>query len=266
VTEHDPRAIDRTNRPDRIVYSMRALGKSGLPETFTISGITYRLYRTIKHDFVAATGFYRDDAGRMVVLKMGRTQEFAGFPLQWLGQWLCRREARFYRKLADTANIPQVVGFVGQTGFVHEYVEGQPLSKERPVPDGFFLQLQELLHELHRRNIAYVDTNKPENILQGDDGRPHLIDFQISLDLETVGNWPLGRWLLKRFQDEDLYHILKHKRRLRKDELTPQDVQAPARHRAAPARRQQLKRAKKNRRLVKQNPPAAFQPHARSPE
>jgi len=220
---HDPRAIDRTTRPDRIVYSMRALGKAGLPEAFTISGKTYRLHRSIKHDFVAATGFYRDDSGRMVVLKMGRTQEFAGFPLLWLGRWLCRREARFYRKLADTPNVPGIVGFVGQTGFVHEYVEGQPLSKERPVPDGFFRQLQELLHELHRRNIAYVDTNKPENILQGDDGRPHLIDFQISLDLETAGNWPIGRWLLRRFQDEDMYHILKHKRRLRKDELTAEE-------------------------------------------
>lgn len=202
---------------------MRALGKSGLPETFIIDRTSYRLYHSMKHDFVAATGFYRDDAGRKVVLKMGRTQEFAGFPLLWMGRWLCRREARFYRQLQDLPNIPRIVGFVGQTGFVHEYVEGQPLSKERPVPDRFFRQLQDLLAELHRRNMAYVDTNKPENILLGDDGRPHLIDFQISLDLHTLGNWIGGRWLLHRFQEEDLYHILKHKRRLRKDELTPEE-------------------------------------------
>src|SRR6185295_15141631 len=97
------------------------------------------------------------------------------------------------------------------------------LSKQHPVPDGFFAQLQALILELHRRGIAYVDTNKPENILLGDDGRPHLIDFQISWDLHDFGNWWLNRWWLHRLQREDFYHILKHKLRLRPDEMTPEE-------------------------------------------
>lgn len=211
----DPRSLDRTDQPQRIWWSMRALGRSGLPESFELEGKTYRLTRSVKHDFVAATGFYQDEAGNPVVLKMGRTVRFWGFPLKWLGKWVCRRETRFYRKLQDLPNVPKLVGLVGETGFVHQYVQGRPLSKDHPVPDGFFAQLQELVAELHRRRIAYVDTNKPENILLGDDGKPHLIDFQISWD---------HRLLLRHFQREDLYHVLKHKRRLRRDEMTEEEL------------------------------------------
>jgi hypothetical protein len=215
-----------TVSPDknRIVYSMRALGKRDLPPTVDVGGKTYRHERTIKHDFWAVTGFYLSNAGERVVLKVSRTEDFAGVPLIWIGRWLCRREMRFYARLGDLPNIPPLLGRVGQTGFLHGYVEGKPLSKDRPVPDGFFAQLVALLDELHRRDIAYVDTNKPENILLGDDGRPHLIDFQISYDLHELGdNW-LNRRILAQLQNEDAYHILKHKKKLRPDEMTPEEL------------------------------------------
>ena len=169
----------------------------------------------MKHDFVAATGFYEDRAGNRVVLKIGRTASLFGFPMRWMGRFLCQREVRFYRKLEDLPNVPKVVGFVGDTGFVHEYVRGRPLAAGKDVPAGFFDQCHDLIAELHRRGIAYVDTNKPENILLGDDGRPHLIDFQISWD---------RRFLLRYFQREDIYHLLKHKRRLALHELTPEEL------------------------------------------
>ncbi|HEY8668682.1 MAG TPA: hypothetical protein VIL86_18690, partial [Tepidisphaeraceae bacterium] len=159
------------------------------------------------------------------VLKISRNTDFAGFSLAWLGRWLCRREMRFYESLGDLPNVPGLLGTVGSTGFVHAYVRGRPLSRERPVPDGFFAQLRALMAELHRRDLAYVDTNKPENILLGDDGRPHLIDFQISWDLREFGDFRLNRWWLRRLQQADLYHLLKHQRRLRPDEMTPTEIE-----------------------------------------
>jgi len=208
---------------------MRALGKSEPPEAFTLGGKTYRHTRTIKHDFFAATAFYTADSGPRVVLKLARTVDFAGVPLAWLGRWLCRREMRFYAKLADLPNVPALLGRVGESGFVHAYVEGRPLAKDHPVPDGFFAQLAALFDELHRRQLAYVDTNKPQNILLGEDGRPHLIDFQISWDLAELGGFFLNRWWLKRLQREDRYHLLKHWRRLRPDEMSAE--QRAAAHR-----------------------------------
>ena len=195
---------------------MRALGRNTLPETFVIHGITYRLVHSMKHDFVAATGFYEDPSGRRVVLKMGRTARLFGFPMQWMGSFLCRREMRFYQKLRDLPNIPAIIGTVGRTGFVHDYVKGKPLAASESVPDDFFDQCMSLLAEIHRRKMAYVDTNKPENILLGDDGLPHLIDFQISWD---------SRFFLRHFQRADIYHLLKHKKKLRRDELTAEELE-----------------------------------------
>jgi hypothetical protein len=208
------------------LYSMRALGRQDLPDQVTASdGKVFRRTTTIKHDFFAATGFYAADDGTKAVLKMGRTITFWGFPLAWTGRILCRREVRFYTKLADVPNVPAVLGMVGTTGFLHAYVEGRPLEKGKPVPDGFFKQLHELMGEIHRRGIAYVDTNKPENILLGDDGRPHLIDFQISADLDCfLGNSFVARWWLRRMQREDRYHILKHQRRMRPDEMSEAEL------------------------------------------
>jgi RIO-like serine/threonine protein kinase len=199
---------------------MRALGKRDLPSTLEIAGETFHHERTHKHDFWAVTGFYVSNSGKRVVAKVSRTEDFAGFPLRWIGRWLCRREMRFYSALSDLGNVPPLLGALGETGFIHAYVDGRPLSRHRPVPDGFFDQLVNLLEAIHARNIAYVDTNKPENILIGDDGRPHLIDFQISYDLHDLGNTWLNRSLLRQLQREDLYHILKHKKRLRPDEMS----------------------------------------------
>lgn len=202
---------------------MRALGRKNLPETITLGGVTWRLLHTHKHDFWAVTGFYENDRGECAVLKMGRVEPYFGFDLSWVGRWLCRREMRFYNALSDLPNVPAVLGRVGETGFLHEFVPGEPLSRERPVPDGFFDKLRELMRELHRRRIAYVDANKPENILLGADGLPHLIDFQISWDLRELGDTFLNRWILKRHQRADLYHVLKHKRRMRPDEMTDEE-------------------------------------------
>ncbi|MEO6434852.1 MAG: hypothetical protein ABIP55_03700 [Tepidisphaeraceae bacterium] len=199
---------------------MRALGRNNLPETIDLNGNTWRHVRTHKHDFWAVTGFYENDAGERAVLKMGRTEPLAGVPLEFIGRLLCRREMRFYQSLADLPNVPDVLGRVGSTGFLHAFAPGLPLSRERPVSDDFFDRLQQLIQQIHRRGIAYVDANKPENIIVGDDALPHLIDFQISWDLHELGDTWLNRWWLRRLQQSDMYHVLKHKRRMRPEQLT----------------------------------------------
>jgi hypothetical protein len=202
---------------------MRALGRKNLPETIALDGVTWRHLRTHKHDFWAVTGFYENDRGERAVLKMGRVAPFAGFDLEWIGRYLCRREMRFYEKMRDVPNVPSVLGRVGRTGFLHDYAPGSPLTRDRQVPDGFFSRLRQLIEEMHRRGIAYVDANKPENILMDDAGVPYLIDFQISWDLAELGNSFLNRWWLRKLQRADIYHVLKHKRRLRPDEMSEEE-------------------------------------------
>ena len=202
---------------------MRALGKADPPVSFDLRGVTWRRLQVLKHDFYAVTSLYRAEDGRLAVLKMGRTIDFAGLPLLWLGQYLCKRELGFYLKLQDLPNIPEVLGTVGGTGFVHAYVQGNPLGKDRPVSSGFFQELERLFDAMYLRGIAYVDSHKPENILQGLDSRPYLIDFQISFDAREWRFLP-GRWILERLRQTDQYHLLKHKKRFRPDEMTPAEL------------------------------------------
>ena len=189
------------------------LGRDDLPASFELNGVRYRIERTIKHDFWAATGFYTDAEGRRVVLKVGRTIDYAAIPFRPVGRWLCRREMGFFQRLADVPNVPRLLGRVSDTGFVHDYVPGRPMGDFKALSGEFFEKLTGLMRDVHQRGIAYVDSNKSSNILVGDDGEPHLIDFQISVRESASGAWP-WRQIVRRLQVIDMYHIAKHKKRL----------------------------------------------------
>ncbi len=198
-----------------------ALPQGQLPKSVKCAGVRYAHAHTFKHDFFAATGRYESDS-QSAVLKVGRITDFFGLPLDWIGRFLRDRESRLYEMVEDLPGVPSFIGRVGATGFLHDFVPGHPLGRDEAVSDTFFDELSGLLSTLHGRDIAYVDLNKRQNILMGDDGKPYLIDFQISLHLPGNG-WgrvPGARWLLTRFQRADEYHLLKHKRRLRPDLMT----------------------------------------------
>ncbi len=198
-----------------------ALAECRLPSKVTCAGRRYTLLKTFKHDFFAATGLYEGPRG-LAVLKVGRSNPVAGVPFEWLGRYLTRREARHYELLRGTPGVPNFLGTAGRTGFMHEFVPGRVLGRRDEVRTAFFDELETLLDAVHGRDMAYVDLNKRQNIIVGDDGKPYLIDFQISAWLPRRG-WrgllPV-QWLLHRFQRADRYHFLKHKRRIRPDLLT----------------------------------------------
>ncbi len=203
-----------------------ALPGGQLPQRVRCAGGVYELVETFKHDFFAATGMYRGPEG-LAVLKMGRRNDILTVPADWIGKFLTRREVYLYELLRDMPGVPRLIGTVGSNGFLHAYVPGHPLSRDEAVSDTFFDELFEMLETLHDRHIAYIDLNKRQNILMGDDGKPYLIDFQISLHMPPIGwkkLWP-ARWFLRRFQHADRYHSLKHKRRLRPDLLTANERQ-----------------------------------------
>jgi hypothetical protein len=196
-----------------------------LPPSVTCRGARYEHVHTFKHDFFAATGIYRGPDG-LAVLKIGRATDFLSLPMAWIGKFLARREIHLYAETQSLPGVPRLIGPVGKTGFLHAFVPGHPLERREAVSDAFFDELGALLAAIHARHIAYVDLNKRQNILVGDDGHPYLIDFQISLWLPPTGWRRLRpvRWLLARFQQADCYHFLKHKRRLRPDLLTPDEL------------------------------------------
>lgn len=197
-----------------------------MPAEVEVGGLTLRHVRTFKHDFFAATGLYEGN-GRQAVLKIGRRVGFLGLPLGWTGRLLARHEADLFTRLADVSGVPALLGMVGEDGIVHDFVPGHELRKGEQVNDEFFTRLEGMIATIHERRMAYVDLEKRQNVLVGEDGRPYLIDFQISWP------WPIGwlertvvgRWLCRRFQQGDRYHLRKLRRRFRPDQLTPQELE-----------------------------------------
>lgn len=210
---------------------MQACGRHALPRRIEVAARTYTLTRVFKHDFFACTALYQgpaDGAGPVrLVLKIARAGDFLGLPLAWLGRWLGDHEWDILSTLQGLDNVPKLVSRYGPTGFIYEYIEGQSLDETPHVRnDKFFDQLAELITQLHRRRIVYLDMNKRGNILAGPDGRPNLIDFQISAHIgrRILGAAGLADWILDRLGREDYYHLNKHKRRIRKDLMTPSEL------------------------------------------
>jgi hypothetical protein len=204
------------------------------PARLSIAGALYALRRVFKHDFWAATCLYErveatgneSDPPAKLVVKFGRAQHFAGLPLDWIGTRLADHEQAIYQALTGLPHVPRWVQRISPICYAIEYIDAPPLDHLPTPPDGFFDELREAFQAVHRRGVAYVDSNKRSNILVRDTGRPVLIDFQISLRRRPGWVWP-ARTILDRvidyLQQKDLYHLCKHKRRLRPDELTPEE-------------------------------------------
>jgi hypothetical protein len=211
----------------------RALGNAEPPEEIEVDGRSFHRVEIYKHDSWAATALYECDA-RRIVCKFNRIQPIFGIWFGWLGRLLARRERTMYDRLHDFDNTPCGTGPIKVAGRVlpyavgHEYIAGHPLRWHDRLDDEFFPTLRGLLNEVHRQGIAYVDLHKRENIIVGDDGRPYLIDFQISVKLPRL--WPFSA-ILRILQKSDHYHLNKHVRNFRPDQLDPEYVKGFARRR-----------------------------------
>ena len=208
---------------------LRALGRSEPPPLIEAGGMRYALLEIFKHDSWAATALYGGSQDKIVV-KFNRRQPFLCVPMGWLGYWLGRREARAFRLLAGIPGIPASAGEVlvdglqWRSAFAHEYIEGHPLHREEKPGGEFFKQLGDMISEMHRRGLAYVDLNKRENIIVANDGTPVLVDFQIHFaPPRLLARVPPLSWLLREFMTGDLYHLHKHLLRHRPDLVSPEE-------------------------------------------
>lgn len=200
------------------------------PDPVVIQGCTYRCLRVFKHDFFAATCLYQArEAGApfdRLVVKFSRTQPFLGLGFAWYARFMRAHEEGIYRQLSGLEGVPRWAGHVGDNGYAIEYIDAAPLDHLEKPPAGLFDRLVELMRQIHERGVAYCDANKRSNILVSSEGRPYLIDYQISFRRRDRLPWPVNRLIARAFEyvaQRDLYHLYKHKRRLAPEELTPEE-------------------------------------------
>jgi hypothetical protein len=214
----------------------RALGAKEPPARVRVAGEDYVQLAVFKHDSWAATALY-GNGERRITCKFNRMQPVFLLPMGWLGRLLARREAWFLDALKELELVPDGLGPVVVDGQVARhavariYVEGEPFRDRTGLAPDFIRQLENLLGEVHRRGIAYVDLHKRENVIVDRQGRPNLIDFQVSL--ATGDRFPFNTrafgWLVRQLQETDLYHVRKHHVRLYKEEFTPEERESYAR-------------------------------------
>ena len=120
-------------------------------------------------------------------------------------RWLAYREARQLRAAEGIPGIPRVLSRPAPNVYIREYLPGVALPRSpAPAPE-FFDRLKEIVLALHARGITHNDLHKEANVIVMPDGRPGLLDFQLSLTLPRDSG--LFR-LLARF---DLYHVAKNR-------------------------------------------------------
>ncbi len=198
------------------------------PEQIQLGGGKFRIQRVFKHDFFAATCLYQSDdvpdggTAEKIVVKFGRQSRLFGLPMKWAGALMRRHEEKIYSRLDGIAGVPRWLGRIGPTGYAIEYIDAVPLDHLESIPAGFFDRLVDLMKAIHSRGVGYCDANKRSNILVAPTGEPFLVDFQISLLSRDNWPWPwnkFARAIVDYIAQRDIYHLLKHKRRLAPAEL-----------------------------------------------
>jgi tRNA A-37 threonylcarbamoyl transferase component Bud32 len=143
-------------------------------------------------------------------------------------RWTLRREFRALSALAGVAGVPTVHGIVGRDSLLTEFVPGPgPLRSHRELApaelptERFLLRLRELVAAIHGRGVSHGDVRR-QNILQGPDESPYLIDFATAVS--TRGPLPaLRRLVFGAFVKADLFALAKLIRSYRPELLTAEE-------------------------------------------
>jgi hypothetical protein len=214
-----------------------ACGDAGLPPCIDYRGGRYTLRKTLKHDFVAATGLYENvvpdtELPRRLVCKINRRTHFCLIPLGLIGRFVARSEIRNLRRCRGMRGVPNVLARLDAHTYVYPYIEGRSLSEGPALPAGFFDDLLGVTRQIHARNLVHFDLNKPGNILLGDDGRAYVLDFQISAHIGArfLLSKRLSARLRRHLQTYDIYHVYKHKRRFQPQLLTEAEERLSRNH------------------------------------
>lgn len=141
-----------------------------------------------------------------------------------VGPILNRREFGALRNLLGVKGIPQLVGRVDRYALAIEHVSGKSLEHvdNGVLSSGFYIELRQVIDDMHARGVAHCDLRSRGNVMLGDDGKPYVVDFAACV-YRGRGINPFFRWLFGQFVLADRNAILRIKKRLSPELLTEED-------------------------------------------
>ena len=139
-----------------------------------------------------------------------------------LARHLMRREHRALTRLAlgrGTPGVPAVVDL--EPGVLtRRWIEGAPMHVAKPRNPGYFRAAAKLVRRLHAAHVIHNDLAKETNWLVTPEGMPALVDFQLAMTLGARGRRGA---LARALGQDDIRHLLKHKRNYLPELLTARE-------------------------------------------
>ena len=104
------------------------------------------------------------------------------------GRFLIRREYQALSRLRGIKGIPGEPFVMDAYAIGYQYIPGRTLRETPPnqINDRFFYHLEDLVKQMHERNMVHLDIRNRRNVLITDNGLPALLDFQSSFNLDRV--------------------------------------------------------------------------------
>ncbi len=163
-----------------------------------------------------------DIDGRKAVLKDHNACD-QGFG-QLLGPLLVSREAKALRRLDQIAGIPKLYATPNSRSLLMEHLPGEPLGQfgDNPAWEQFFIDFERLLREVHASGVAHCDLRSPENALICESNQPAIVDFVSCVFRGRRWNI-ISRWLFEQFSRADRGALIKLKKGVAPDLLTPEE-------------------------------------------
>jgi len=168
--------------------------------------------RLLKKDIFGRTDLIVTDTGPVV----RRDAREAALSVRWIARRLLAREARALAVIAELPGVPEILR-VDHEVLDRSFISGVPMQEGAPRDPAYHRDAARLLRQLHRHGIVHNDLAKEPNLLVTENGRPAIIDYQLSWFAPNRGR------LFRILAREDIRHLLKHKRTYCPDYLTQRE-------------------------------------------
>ena len=142
-----------------------------------------------------------------------------------IGRFLVWRESRALTRLGNLEGVPVLYRVIGGLALVIEEISGrnmEDMDRDKKLPAAFFRDLGELVQAVHDCGFAHCDLKRAPNILLGDNGRPHIVDWSASLSEGECRLSPL-KYVYRRFLLDDFNAIVKLQLRHAPELVAPED-------------------------------------------
>jgi len=157
--------------------------------------------------------------GRKMVIKtaMGRGA------IRKARQATLEREYSAYQRLRGVLGVPDCYGMLEQRYLLMEFIDGVPFREAQwQDRDHWFAALLKIIRTFHQRGVSHGDLKSKSNLIAGNDGQPHVIDFGTSF-VHKDGFHPINNYLFEYSKLLDINAWVKHKYHGRYKEASEED-------------------------------------------